>query len=67
MCIGLCRNEVYSPGLTMLPPRAKDHPTKSPASGVRSPLFQLLVRVVQGTPKTLQAMDIAPGCPHPSP
>lgn len=39
MFIGLCIKEVHSSGLTMLPPRARDHITKSPTSGIRSPLF----------------------------
>lgn len=40
-------------GLTVLPLRAIDHLAKSPALGLRSPLFELLVR---GAPEATQIL-----------
>lgn len=43
-------------GLTMLPPSVKGHLEKNTTPGMRSPSFELLVKVVQDTSKTLQAV-----------
>lgn len=46
--------------------RDKDHLTKIPTPEHENSFFELLVRAVQDTPKTLSAIAIALGCPHPA-
>lgn len=48
----------------MVPPRIKDY-IENPNIRHKSPSFELLVRVVQKTPKTTQAVAITLGCPPP--
>lgn len=47
----------------MLLPRAKYCLTETPIPGMRSPLFESLIMVIQEMPKTLQAISVGPGCP----
>lgn len=51
---------VTPPGLTMLLPRV-NYLTKAPVPGTRNPQLKLLVRVIQATPKTMKAINIALG------
>lgn len=51
---------IMPPGLTILLPRV-NYLTKAPVPGMRNPQLKLLVRVIQVTPKTMKAIDIALG------
>lgn len=44
-------------------PRTKEHLTKNPTNNHEKSSFELLVRVVQEIPQTLQTMDISLGRP----